>query len=81
MRLQYCCILLLASQLVITGCSHKTTPETDALPRAARDGKVDTVKELLTTPGIDVNATDERGDTALIEERHVSATTRLRELC
>lgn len=66
MRHQYCCILLFASFLLITGC-HKNTPETDALLRAARDGKVDTVKELLTTPGIDVNATDERGDTALIE--------------
>jgi ankyrin repeat protein len=67
MRYQYCCILLFASLLLITGCGHKNTPESDALLRAARDGKVDTVKELLTTPGIDVNAKDERGDTALIE--------------
>ena len=67
MQQQYGCILLFASLLLFAGCSHKNTPETDALLRAARDGKVDTVKELLTTPGIDVNATDERGDTALIE--------------
>jgi ankyrin repeat protein len=67
MRYQNWSILLLVSLLLIAGCSRKNTPETDALLRAARDGKVDTVKELLTSPGIDVNATDERGDTALIE--------------
>ena len=67
MQHQYCCILLFVCLLLFTGCSHKNTPEANALLRAARDGKVDTVKELLTTPGIDVNATNEQGDTALIE--------------
>jgi ankyrin repeat protein len=58
----------LALFLVICGCRTATkSPETQALLRAAREGHADAVQELLKTPGIDVNATDEEGNTALIE--------------
>ena len=43
------------------------TPETDALLRAARAGNADTVKVLLVSPNVDVNARDEHGNTPLIE--------------
>jgi hypothetical protein len=43
------------------------TPETDALLRAARAGNADTVKALLASPNVDVNASDEHGNTPLIE--------------
>ena len=60
--------VLLAALLVIVGCSQtKSSPETDSLMRAAREGHADAVKELLTTPGIDVNAKDADGNTALLE--------------
>jgi ankyrin repeat protein len=53
------------------GCSRsspiKRSPETDALLRAAREGKDDTVRALLSSPDVDVNATDDNGSTALIE--------------
>ena len=71
MRLRYFCSSLLAVLLLISGCSQATptvhNPQADALVRAAREGNADTVKVLLTAPGSDVNATDERGSTALIE--------------
>jgi ankyrin repeat protein len=58
----------LALFLVISGCRTATkSPETQALLRAAREGHADAVQELLKTPGIDVNATDESGNTALLE--------------
>lgn len=53
------------------GCSgaHQVTraPETDALFVAARSGNADTVKALLASQKADVNATDDRGNTPLIE--------------
>ena len=71
MRRRYTGSILLAVLLLITGCSQgKQTarnPQTDALLRAAREGNADTVKALLSAQGTDVNATDERGSTALIE--------------
>src|SRR3982751_1269039 len=61
-------ILLIA---LASGCSRspltKRSPETDALLRAARAGKDDTVSALLSSPDVNVNATDENGSTALIE--------------
>ncbi|HEY6803066.1 MAG TPA: ankyrin repeat domain-containing protein [Pyrinomonadaceae bacterium] len=61
-------ILLLVGLLFICSCNHVTkAPETEALLRAARDGHADAVQELLKTPGIDVNATDADGNTALLE--------------
>jgi ankyrin repeat protein len=44
-----------------------TSPETDALLRAARLGNADTVKSLLASPNVDVNGVDADGNTALIE--------------
>lgn len=44
-----------------------TSPETDALLRAARLGNADTVKSLLASPNADVNGVDADGNTALIE--------------
>jgi len=55
----------------LQGCSAAKratrTPETDALLQAARAGNADTVRALLASPNVDVNAVDERGNTALIE--------------
>ncbi|HEU4507977.1 MAG TPA: ankyrin repeat domain-containing protein [Pyrinomonadaceae bacterium] len=60
-----------ALALFIVGCNTArepaTTPETDALLRAARSGNADTVKTLLTSSNVDVNAADADGNTALIE--------------
>jgi len=53
------------------GCSRlrrvSHSPETDALFRAVRAGSPDTVKALLSSPNVDVNAVDEHGNTPLIE--------------
>jgi ankyrin repeat protein len=61
-------LFFLGLLLVISGCRHTTqSPETQALLRAAREGHADAVEELLKTPGIEVNARDESGNTALLE--------------
>jgi ankyrin repeat protein len=64
--------ILLAIYVILASCSQKTsTPagnvQTDALFRATREGNTDMVKALLSSPGADVNATDERGSTPLLE--------------
>ena len=57
--------------LCLVGCNSAkratTSPETDALLRAARAGNADTVKSLLASPNVDVNGVDADGNTALIE--------------
>ena len=62
---------IVALTLCIFGCTAPrnatTSPETDALFRAARDGNADTVRSLLASRNADVNATDADGDTPLIE--------------
>src|SRR6185369_14161042 len=69
MRWQLLLIATLA--LCVFACNSAkratTTPETDALLRAARSGNADTVKTLLTSPNVDVNGVDAEGNTALIE--------------
>ena len=65
-------IVLLAISLLIAGCGrHGATPahntQTDALFRATIEGNTDMVKSLLASPGADVNATNERGNTPLLE--------------
>ena len=64
-------MVLLTLLLVAGGCGvakrASRTPETDALFRAVRAGSADTVKALLVSPNVDVNATDEQGNTPLIE--------------
>src|SRR5215208_1392768 len=59
---------LLAISIVLAGCSQKpANTQTNELFRAAREGNTDMVKSLLSSPGADVNATDERGSTPLLE--------------
>ncbi|HEU4434648.1 MAG TPA: ankyrin repeat domain-containing protein, partial [Pyrinomonadaceae bacterium] len=54
--------------MLLAGCSHKTSNmQTNELFRATREGNTDMVKALLSSPGADVNATDERGSTPLLE--------------
>ena len=60
--------LLIAVSIVLAGCSYKTAnTQTIELFRATREGNTDMVKALLSSPGADVNATDERGSTPLLE--------------
>jgi ankyrin repeat protein len=64
-------LILLTLLLAAVGCSvakrASRTPETDSLFRAVRAGSADSVKALLVSPNVDVNATDEHGNTPLIE--------------
>jgi ankyrin repeat protein len=64
--------LLLISVLIFSSCRGPMTtshpsPKTQELLLAVREGKPDTVKALLAARDTDVNATDENGDTPLIE--------------
>src|ERR1700752_3319295 len=61
--------MLLALCLVIGSCAHQRArnTQTDALFRATVEGNTDMVRSLLSSPGADVNATDERGNTPLLE--------------
>jgi len=63
--------VVVALALCVFGCNTArratTTPETDALLRAARVGNADTVRSLLASPNVDVNGVDADGNTALIE--------------
>ena len=60
--------ILLAISIVLAGCSQKAAnTQTIELFRATREGNTDMVKSLLSSPGADVNATDERGSTPLLE--------------
>lgn len=63
--------VIAALAICIPGCNAAkratTTPETDALLRAARMGNADSVKSLLVSPNVDVNGVDADGNTALIE--------------
>jgi len=63
--------ILLVISLLIAGCGQRGAPphnaQTDALFRATIEGNTDMVKSLLSSPGADVNATDERGNTPLLE--------------
>jgi uncharacterized protein len=63
--------LLLVFCLTLAGCSRQNATarnaQTDALFRATREGNTDMVKSLLSSPGANVNATDDRGSTPLLE--------------
>jgi ankyrin repeat protein len=61
--------ILLALCLVVGSCAQQRTrnAQTDALFRATVEGNTDMVKSLVSSPGADVNATDERGNTPLLE--------------
>ena len=62
-------IAVLIAFVISAACSQQTarSPESDALLRAARGGHADTVRSLLTSKTVDVNARDEQGNTPLIE--------------
>src|ERR1041384_2322839 len=55
--------------LVFAGCDRERArnSKTDSLFRATVEGNTDMIKSLLSTPGADVNATNERGNTPLLE--------------
>jgi ankyrin repeat protein len=60
--------ILIAVFIVFAGCSHKSANvQTNELFRATREGNTDMVKALVSSPGADVNAKDERGSTPLLE--------------
>ncbi|HJT65497.1 MAG TPA: ankyrin repeat domain-containing protein [Pyrinomonadaceae bacterium] len=64
--------LVLAISLLVVSCNRHGAPaahnaQTDALFRATIEGNTDMVKSLLSSPGADVNATNERGSTPLLE--------------
>lgn len=55
--------------LVFAGCARQPARNTQtvALLQATREGNTDMVRSLVSTQGADVNATDERGSTPLLE--------------
>lgn len=56
--------------LLLAGCNRQSASnnaQVAALFRATREGNTDMVRSLLSAPGIDVNATDEKGSTPLLE--------------
>ena len=63
--------VLFVISLLIAGCGQRGAPthnaQTDALFRATVEGNTDMVKSLVSSPGADVNATNERGSTPLLE--------------
>ena len=61
--------ILLTLCLFLVGCAHQRAhnTQTDALFRASVEGNTDMVKSLVSGPGADVNATNERGNTPLLE--------------
>ena len=63
--------MLLVFCLTLAACGRQSATnrntQTDALFRATREGNTDMVKSLLSSPGANVNATDDRGSTPLLE--------------
>ncbi len=61
--------ILFALCLAFAGCARERArnAQTDALFRATVEGNTDMVKSLVSSPGADVNATDDRGNTPLLE--------------
>ena len=68
-RLLLALCLLLASCGLFVSCARQAARNTqsDALFRATREGNTDMVRSLVSSPGADVNATDDRGSTPLLE--------------
>ncbi len=64
-------IIVFSLLFMLFGCSAAKraarSPETEALLRAASAGNADTVRTLLASPNVDVNGTDDQGNTALIQ--------------
>jgi ankyrin repeat protein len=63
--------LLLLLLVCVAGCNRARrathSAETDALFRAVHTGSPDTVRAVLNSPNVEVNAIDEHGNTPLIE--------------
>ena len=62
-------LAVIATLFVLSSCSaakKARSPETDALFRAAAAGEVNTVKELVASPNVDVNAIDDDWNTPLM---------------
>lgn len=61
--------LLLVCCLIFGGCAQHGAHDqlTDSLFRAVREGNTDMVKSLLSAPGANVNARDDRDSTPLLE--------------
>ena len=61
--------ILLGLCLIFAGCAQQRArnAQTEALFRAVREGNTDMVKSLVSGPGAEVNPTDERGNTPLLE--------------
>ena len=61
---------LLTFCLILVGCGRQAATnntQVDSLFRATREGNTDMVRSLLSSPGIDVNATESGGSTPLLE--------------
>ena len=62
---------ILVISLLVAACGQRGAParsaQTEALFRATIEGNTDMVKSLVSSPGVDVNATNERGSTPLLE--------------
>lgn len=60
---------VLALSLIFGSCARERARnvQTDALFRATIEGNTDMVRSLLSNRGADVNATNERGSTPLLE--------------
>ena len=61
----------LVISLLLAACGQRgaapRNAQTEALFRATIEGNTDMVKSLVSSPGADVNATNERGSTPLLE--------------
>ena len=64
-------LAVIAMLFVLSGCNAARkparTPETDALFHAATEGDADTVKALLASPNVDINALDDNWNTPLMQ--------------
>ena len=62
---------ILGISLLLAACGQlgaaPRNAQTEALFRATIEGNTDMVKSLVSSPGADVNATNERGSTPLLE--------------